>query len=215
MTLRDLYSKVFRPWPPIHDPATLADFIDEQAAFLAQKGIYEYARARAGHYAKVLFKEQDFIDAVERSRWQAYPLGLVMLAELVEGILAARIDTDRGQTLRIVRDLTLAVFGRYPVPEVLGAQLWGDARTELARRLQLIGTHPPKRAMHIPEPFAEAYFELMPIHKKLRASDFQTLHNYLRVTLCNMHDELSRRLDAPRLGKSVVEQRFGASDASR
>ena len=35
-------------------PRRLGEFIDRQSAFLAQKkDIYEYARARAGHYAKV------------------------------------------------------------------------------------------------------------------------------------------------------------------
>ena len=41
----------------------LADPIDRQSAFLMQKGIYEYARARAGHYAKVLFAEPGFQEA--------------------------------------------------------------------------------------------------------------------------------------------------------
>ena len=50
-------SKLFRPRPPIRDREALADFIDSQSAFIVQKGIYEYSRARAGHYAKVLFAE--------------------------------------------------------------------------------------------------------------------------------------------------------------
>ena len=74
--------------------------------------------------------------------------------------------------------------------------LTASSRTELARRLQLIGLHPPKRAFEIAAPFAEAYFDLMPIHRRLRASEFPTLHGYLRATLCNIHDELTKRLDA-------------------
>src|SRR5262245_49889591 len=77
----------FRAPPPIRDAQALADFIDQHAAFLMQKGIYEYSRARAGHYAKVLFRESGFQAAVEQSRWRAYPLGLAMVAELVEGVL--------------------------------------------------------------------------------------------------------------------------------
>ena len=67
---------------------------------------------------------------------------------------------------------------------------------ELARRLQLIGMHAPKRAFDICEPWAETYFNLMPIHEKLRGRDFPTIRNYLKVTLCNIHDEFTRRLDA-------------------
>ena len=36
----------------------------------------------------------------------------------------------------------------------------------------------------------------MPIHKKLKASDAPAIRNYLRVTMCNIHDELSKRVDA-------------------
>src|SRR5712691_428992 len=60
---------MLRRKPAIRDAGELSDFIDENAAFLVQKGIYEYSRARAGHYAKILFAEQAFLKAVEESRW--------------------------------------------------------------------------------------------------------------------------------------------------
>ena len=40
------------------------------------------------------------------------------------------------------------------------------------------------------------YFDLMPIHEKLRGRDFPTTRNYLRAQLCNIHDEFGKRLDA-------------------
>ena len=210
MDLMGLYSKIFRPWPPIRDATALADFIDEQSAFVVQKGIYEYSRARAGHYAKVLFREQSFQDAVERSRWQAYPLGLAMIAELAEGVLSTEGALERRLLLDPLARVVLTVFDRYPIHEALGEQVWTGARAELARRLQLIGLHPPKRAMDIPEPFVDSYFALMPIHKKLRGSDYGTTKNYLRVTLCNIHDELTRRLDAKAMAGSLGLAEEGA-----
>jgi hypothetical protein len=202
MKLMGLFD-IFRSRPPIRDSDELAQFIDENAAFLVQKGIYEYARARAGHYAKVLFKESMFAEAVERSRWTAYPLGLAMVGELVEGVLRPSAEVDRSQQLETLRALVLSVFDRYPTPAVLGAASWSQMRSELERRLQLIGLHPPKRAFEIPQPFARAYFDLMPIHKQLRASEFPTLHGYLKVTLCNIHDELTKRLDAEAVASSL------------
>ncbi len=199
MKLRDM---LFRPWPPIRDAGALADFIDAQSAFLAQKGVYEYSRARAGHYAKVLFREQPFVEAVDRSRWQAYPLALAMVGELVEGVLRPHAG-DQVQQLDTLRALVLSVFDRYPTPKPLGERAWNDARTELGRRLQLIGLHPPKRAFEIPAPFARVYFDLMPIHKKLRANEFPTLHGYLKVTLCNIHDELTKRIDVAGVTQSL------------
>jgi len=182
---------------PIADAAALSVFIDEQAAFLVQKGIYEYARARAGHYAKVLFAEPGFLDAVERARWQAYPLGLAMVAELVEGVLRPHAGDDRQAVHESVAETALAVFDRYPVPPPIGEADWRLARDELGHRLAGVSLHPPKPAKDIPEQFAERYFSLMPIHEKLRGRDFPTVRNYLRVTLCNIHDELSRRMNAP------------------
>src|ERR1041384_8674337 len=112
MPLLDL----FRRRPPIRDAQALADFIDQNAAFLVQKGIYEYSRARAGHYAKVLFREPEFHAAVEVARWRAYPLGLAMVAELVEGVLRGHAG-DRHAALASLSTLVLGVFDRYAIPD--------------------------------------------------------------------------------------------------
>jgi hypothetical protein len=196
MNLKKIYELVIRPWPPITHLGELADFIDEQSAFISQKGIYEYSRARAGHYAKVLFKEPEFIEVVDRARWRAYPLGLAMVAELVEGVLRPQAGDDRLRQLGALRALTLSVFDRYPVPTTLSEADWRAQRSELARRLEHIGLHAPKFAKDIPAPFAKDYFDLMPIHKKLKMNEAPTIHNYLRVTMCNIHEELSKRVDA-------------------
>jgi len=193
---------MFRRRPPIRDIPALADFLDQQSSFLTQKGIYEYARARAGMHATMLFREALFLDAVENSRWRAYPLGLAMVGEMIEGALRPFGD-DQERRRETLCALTLSVFDRYPVPAPLGAQAWGEARGELARRLRLIGLHPGKHAKDIPEPLAQAYFELMPIHAKLRSGDFVVVRNYLRVAMCNIHDEFTKRADAPALVQAL------------
>ena len=190
----------FRSKPPIRDLAAVATFVDENAAFLMQKGIYEYSRARAGHYAKVLFGEPEFQHAVEVSRWRAYPLGLAIIAETVEGALRTRIHG--AEVLPVLSEQVLDVFDRYPVPAALGADEWQALRSELVRQLQLIGLHPPKRVIDIPEQWAQSYFDLMPIHEKLRGRDFPTTRNYLRAQLCNIHQEFVDRLDAAAVSAS-------------
>jgi hypothetical protein len=195
---------IFRGRPPIRDRHELAQFIDENSAFLIQKGMYEYSRARAGHYAKVLFTEPEFQEALERSRWNAFPLGLAMVGELVEGVLRPlAADAEGSQQLETLRALVLSVFDRYQTPTTLGEASWSQLRADLAHRLQQIGLHPVKRSFDIAGPFAKAYFDLMPIHRKLRASEFPTLHSYLKVTLCNIHDELTKRLDAEAMADSL------------
>lgn len=196
-------SNLFGARKAIHDVDELTRFIDENAAFVVQKGIYEYARARAGHYSKVLFGEAGFQRTVEVSRWRAYPLGLAMVSEVATAALQEKTDLPREKLLRAVADLALAAFDGFEDSQVLGAQEWSGLRAELARNLDRIGLHPPKRAMDVPEPFAEAYFSHMPIHESLRAPDFPTMRNYLRVTLCNVQDELAQRIDGRAMSSAL------------
>jgi hypothetical protein len=46
----------------------------------------------------------------------------------------------------------------------------------------------------------------MPIHEKLRGRDFPTTHNYLKVTLCNIHDELTKRVEGQPLAQLAGAQ---------
>jgi hypothetical protein len=196
MGLLERLKTLFGQRPPVADTRALADFIDGHAAFIVQKGIYEYSRARAGHYAKVLFKEEAFAEAIERARWSAYPLGLAMVGEMVEGVLRPIAGDRRRQALDQLTKLVLSVFDRYPVPPSIGSGPWRGMREDLERHLDHVGGHAPKRVIDIPQAVAEQYFALMPIHEKLRGRDFQTTANYLRVNLCHMHEELEGRIDA-------------------
>lgn len=186
---------IFRRRRPIRDNRELADFIDGNSAFLAQKALYEYSRARSGHYSKVLFAEPEFQKAVEHSRWRAFPLALAMVAEVADTVLRLHPEAERQPDSEALVAIVLSVFDRYPVSDTLGEEAWRELRADLERRLRAIGLHPPKRAMDIPEPFAQLYFDLMPIHEKLRGRDFETTQNYLKVTLCNIHDELTKRIE--------------------
>jgi hypothetical protein len=198
---------IFRRPPPVRDAPALADFIDQNAAYLIQKGMYEYSRARAGHYAKVLLREPEFLAAIEKARWQGFPLGLALVGEMVEKVLHPLIADDRRAGVDALTKLVLSVFDRYPVPPPVGGMGWASARAELARRLEQIGLHPPKPVKDIPVPFTQIYFDLMPIHEKLRAADNLAISNYLRVSLINVHDELIKRIDAPEVVRSLLAGR--------
>lgn len=201
----DILAKLFSSRPPIRRPDELGEFIGAHAAFVVQKGIYEYSRARAGHYAKVLFGEADFQSAVERSRWRAYPLGLAMVAEVAVGVLEEQTGKLRSELLPKVQVLVLTDFDHWEVPAALGIEEWQTLRAALVEHLARIGLHPAKRAMDVPEPFTKTYFELMPIHKSLRGPDFPTMASYLKVTLCNVHDELTKRLDAAAFSRALQD----------
>ena len=159
----------------------------------------------------MLFNEPEFLEALEQSRWRAYPLGLSMVGELVEGALRGHASGAPAPHLDNWRRLVLSVFDRYPVPAALGEAAWHDARADLDHRLQALGLHPPKRAIDIPEPYARTYWNLMPISKEVRSRDFPTTHSYLKITLCNVHDQLTSRADVPALARQLRDVRDSLS----
>jgi hypothetical protein len=183
----------------IRDPAALADFIDEQSAFLAQKGIYEYSRARAGPLANSMMTEQGFVVAVEKSRWQGYPLALSMVGELTEGMLRPQARDHLADLQHNLSTLVLSVFDRYAIPAPIGAEAWSEARSEVESWLRTTAALRPRAAPDIQMPFAERYMAVMPIHERLRGQDFPTLQNYLKFTLCQIHDQFAAQADFPAL----------------
>ena len=196
MGLLDFFSEQAADW----DLAAVATFVDENAAFLMQKGLYDIPARRAGHYAKVLFGEPEFQRAVEVSRWRAYPLGLAIVGEAVEGVLRERFPDAR--VARLLSEHVLAAVRSLPGARRPWRRGMADCRVRIGARLQLIGLHPPKRVIDIPEQWIQSYFDLMPIHEKLRGRDFPTTRNYLRAQLCNIHQEFVDRLDAAAVSAS-------------
>ncbi len=137
-----------------------------------------------------------FHAAAEEARWRAYPLGLAMVAEVADNVLHSDGRTPIARTglsssARWSSRCSTAIRSRPRSAPILGA----TCAPSSTRRLKLIRLHPPKRAMDIPETYVKLYFDAMPIHEKLKKSDFHTTHNYLKVVLCNVHEELTKRID--------------------
>jgi hypothetical protein len=203
MGVGDFFLHLFGRKPSLRGPGELADFIDENAAFLVQKGIYDYSRARSGHFAKVMLADEGFQGALDRARWRAFPLGLAMTGELVESVLAPHAGGERRSVLDPLVKLVLSVFDRYPRSAALTEEEWRQGRDELALHLERLSTHPPKRVIDIPVPFAERYFAMMPFDEKLRTPDAPTARGFLQLTLVRFHDELTNRMDAAAMARKL------------
>lgn len=182
----------FRRKPPIDTREMLIEFIDTRAAFLIQKNIFDYARARSGPYFSHIMKEAAFKHAVEVARWTGYPTGLAALAELVRGSLFH--EAERKSLNDAVSSAALAAFDKYPVPEVLGQDEWKKSRETLVERLALIDSHPPKFAKDIILPYAQILYDSQPIHEELRKRDFEMIQAQMRINMVTMHDEFESRV---------------------
>jgi hypothetical protein len=187
----------FRGGPAIDSREGLIEFLDTRSAFLIQKNIFDYARARAGPYFSTIIREEPFKHAVEVSRWTNYPVGLVALAEIVRGVLFE--VGERKALSDAISSAAVAAFDKYPVPEVLGEETWKQARETLLQRLKQIDMHPPKFVKDVILPYAQQIFDTQPIHEELRRRDFEMIQAQLRINLVTMHDEFEKRSDKPAL----------------
>jgi hypothetical protein len=192
----------FRRPPPIVDRASLSDFLDTRAAFLSQKSIFDYVRGRSGPYFSMIIKEESFKASVEEGRWKNYPYGVSIVAEMVHGILLP-LTGEPVRLASVMRDLSLEVFDRYPVPAPLGDEYWENERRALALRCEQIALHPPKHVKDIPVPFAQVFFDNMPIHEKLREQDFELIRNQLRVNLISMHRDFTKYANLPAVAAAI------------
>ena len=195
----------FRRPPPIADRNALADFLDSRAAFLSQKSIFDYARGRAGPYFTMIMKEKVFQELVEIARWKNYPYGLSIVAEMVHGVLLPEVH-QRLPLVAALREIALHAFDRYPPPEALGAEAWAAERKALALRCDQFGLHPPKPVMDIPVPFAQIFFDNMPIHERLREQDFELIRNQLRVNLLSMHRDFTKHANLDALAADLMQE---------
>lgn len=178
---------------PIVDGADLVDFVESRAAFLVQKSIMDYARARSGPYFTTLLKEEDFRAAVERSRWRLFPTGLALVGEMVEAFQRGAASDVAGGAAAMAQ-VAAAAMDRHPVPEVMEAADWRAARAQLVAELERLSGRAPKPVKDMPLTLAETVFDNLPIHENRRGGDFEVVRNHLRSNLCAMHEELEKRI---------------------
>lgn len=195
MALFDL----FRRPPAVATLAAFDDFVDSHTAFLVQKCIYEYARARSGILSEKLFKEPGFLEAVEQSRWRNYPICLGHVSLMADAALRAYAP---GEVVALCDGLVasaLRVVKRYDTPPGMEPDFWIRAGKTIEERLRRASLAAPQAVKDIPKAQFQTFFEQLPIHASLRGYDFVLVRNNLRVNLCRAYETLLARMDAPAL----------------
>ena len=206
MALFDL----FRRPPPIATLAAFDDFVDSHAAFLAQKCIYEYARARSGILSEKLFKEEGFLAAIEDSRWRNYPICLGHVSLMTDAALRPYAP---GEAVALSGGLVASVFriaDRYDVPAGMAPDFWLRARKGVEERLRRASLAAPRPVKDIPKAEFKLFFDQLPIHESLRGYDFILIRNNLRVNLCRAYETFIARMNATEL---VAQLTGGAREA--
>ena len=189
----------------IADAESLREFLDGRSAFMVQKSVFEYSRARSGLLSSKLFKEPAFVTAADLARWRNYPLCLQVHVLMAEYTLRPHVGGEayslRGGLIAMVRHICTS----YPVPAGFDADFWPAAAERIGRRISVSGLAGPKPVKDLPHEIAEEFFRNLPIHGDLRGFDFELITNNLRVNLCRAHDDLLATADLPALAAALIE----------
>lgn len=198
--------------PPVTGVGELADFLSAQTAYIAQRSVIEYCRARAGLNWDKLFAEPSFLDRLEVCRWEAYAVVLAEVAELALIGLRRHGAADPRAYLPGLVQAAHAALLRHPVPAHRTS--WTDAADAIDRHLAhaLIAAPRPVHLLGLHS--ADVIFDLLPIHADLRREDRSMFQNSVRFALCGASNEVTRRFDVAALEASLLADGDGAPAAA-
>lgn len=198
-----LWSSLPRLWeiagrwrrPRIDSLAALADVMTAQSAFVAQKCTIDYCQARTGLNWPMLEKEAAFRAALDRARWEAYPLVLSDVAIMVEGLLRPAVP-ERAKLVFSHWLVSTYADGleRYGPPRHRGPDAsWAEDIEQFRRRLGQAQMAAPRPVHEVGGESGAALHRLMPIHPSLTGLDKHMIANNVKMRLCRVHEDLERQ----------------------
>lgn len=201
--LTELLARPFRRPDPIADRAALKAFMEARAAFIAQKGIIEFCRVRAGVYWQKLFTEDEFRTALNYSCWVAFAPALALVSEMVEGALRGAAGAARPRIAAEVEVLAREVYLSFPPPDGMDDAQWAARFAIVSERLADAAGRPAQPVRAMPRGLADLIFEALPIHPSIVKNDADYIHNNIRMNLLRAHDDLLAAADLPALVRDL------------
>jgi hypothetical protein len=191
-----------RRWAPVTTGEELADFLAAQSAYVAQRSVIEYCKARTGLNWEKLSLEQSFLDRLEVCRWEAYAIVLSDVAELA--LIRLRRDGAAAPEAYLpgLVAAARAALLRHPVPSHRTS--WTDAIDALERHLARAALAAPRPVHLLGMQSADAIFDLLPIHASLRPEDREMFQNSVRFAICGAFDAMSRHFQVPALEAALL-----------
>lgn len=189
----DAVRRWFNPGP-IDTAAGLQAFLDERAAFVAQKSIAAYCQMKTRVYLLDLLKEKTFQEAFDRSRWESFAVVLSDLLIIVEGDLGAGLKDEKRSVLAArMAAMYGAILDGHPRP-AHRPEGWADTFEVFDRRLAAARLAPPKPVLEVASHSAERLFVLLPIHDSLRTQDGPSVEGGVRFLIAAATDALGKRM---------------------
>jgi hypothetical protein len=191
---------MLRPRPVIDTAASLEDFLRSRAAFVSQKVMYEYCRARAGVLWDKLMLERSFVAALENGRWQAFVAALSDVAVVAE--LAVRPHARGPAYGAGIAEAAVGIMAAEPRLSAAGVPVEPVA-AEIRLRLADAVASPPRKVYEIAERSGGRIFALLPMHPSVRRYDEAMVVNSVRFLMVRAYEDLTAAADGPRLAAAL------------
>lgn len=189
---------------PIDTADALRTFLEERAAFIAQKCAIDYCRGKTGLASYALFTEQTFLKALDVCRWETFVTVLGDLLIVTEGQLRAQVAADRRPGLcATLEGLYAAVLASMPAP-AHRPQGWDDVLAAFSERFRAAARVLPKEALDVADHSARRLFDTLPIHASMRELDEEVVFGAVRFRMIAVSQEMRRRLAMPELVRHLL-----------
>jgi hypothetical protein len=198
------FLKPFLPQPKIHNLAALQQFLDGEAAHLAQRTVIDFARNELGSLSAQAFADPRFQAKLAVSRWDGFASVLAHMIVLAHACLEAA-GTPRAVLDRRLGDLYATILGGHPLPDYR-PQGWTTEIAALRDRLATRGSEPVDPQGYA-EGTGEMVFKTLPFAPRDPRENRMVLCNAFAFGLIAFNDRLRRLLVAPSVRDELVASR--------
>jgi hypothetical protein len=216
--MRSFLEKAGRLWPeivgrlrtrretaPIDSVAVLQDFIASRSAYVAQKTLYEYVKARMGIRYPAMFADANVIDSLNIAKMHVFAACLSDLTAyaVAHALHGQPIGNEERQklALRIFQSGLRNNAGA--APSQFSEQ---DAIDAFEHRLSETDWRSGARQ---PENFTEsplALFRWAPIADAMKKFDAEIVGNSVKFAWRDIREQFQKRIDAASIGADLVRQ---------
>lgn len=180
---------------PVTDRASLRDFLESRASFVAQTALYGYLRTRAGMRYPELFDDDPFVVSINIAKWHVWLACLSDLSVYAGGLIARNARAPVAQVAALMNETVAEILSAKGVPADAGPEFAAHAGRVRARiaLCEWAGVPDDETA------FAESPLALVhwaPIVEDLKQLDDEIVRNSVRFRWQEVRRNLRQALDA-------------------
>jgi len=189
----------------INDRASLAEFLDTRASFVAQTSLYGYMKTRAGTRFPELFEDPGMLESINIAKWQIWLACLSDLTIFLGGLVSLRTGAADDQVRNLLKLSIADVLGKTGVP--------GDAGPDFEESVEKLQTRlnnfswsdfTDDETVFSTSPEATAYWA--PVIDEFKKRDKKIVINSVRFRWQETRREARRLLEAEKLLDNTADE---------